>query len=123
MSELALDDKRAEFIAEYILTSHKLKNDKWMKLWNTDDLKQKITNFFEKPDVTQLFILLMPSGFLTAENDFPVGSKSKASFFMKKSKEAIPKDGVITKYIFYGDLSYSPLDHFSVFVDEVSKLS
>ncbi|CAH8620633.1 unnamed protein product [Schistosoma intercalatum] len=119
MSELALDDKRAEFIAEYILTSHKLKNDKWMKLWNTDDIKQKITNFFEKPDVTQLFILLLPSGFLTAENDFPVGSKSKASFFMKKSKEAIPKDGVITKYIFYGDLSYSPLDHFSVFVDEV----
>ncbi|CAH8610928.1 unnamed protein product [Heterobilharzia americana] len=119
MSDLVLDDKRAEFIAEYVLTSHKLKNDKWMKLWNSEDMRQKITTFFDKADVTQLFILLTPAGILAAENDFPVSSKSKTCFFMKKSKEVIPKDGLLSKYMFYGDLSYSPLEHFSAFVDEV----
>ncbi|CAH8868903.1 unnamed protein product [Trichobilharzia szidati] len=119
MSELALEDKRAEFIAEYVLTSHKLKSDKWMKLWNSEEMKQRIINFFEKSDITKLFINLTAAGTLTAENDFPVGSKSKTCFFMKKSKETIPKDGLLNKYIFYGDLSYSPLDHFSAFVDEV----
>ncbi|KAA3682025.1 uncharacterized protein DEA37_0001628 [Paragonimus westermani] len=117
-SELELDDKRAEFIANYVLKSNKLKGDKWMKLWNTDEAKQSIVDFFDKPEITELFILASAAGTLQAQYECPSGMKSKACFFMKKEKASIKKDAVVNKLLVYGDLSHNPLEHFSAFVDE-----
>ncbi|KAF8566483.1 hypothetical protein P879_10718 [Paragonimus westermani] len=117
-SELELDDKRAEFIANYVLKSNKLKGDKWMKLWNTDDAKQLIVDFFDKPEITELYILASAAGTLQAQYECPSGLKLKACFFMKKEKTSIKKDVVVNKLLVYGDLSHSPLEHFSAFVDE-----
>ncbi|KAF7257965.1 hypothetical protein EG68_04627 [Paragonimus skrjabini miyazakii] len=117
-SELELDDKRAEFIANYVLKSNKLKGDKWMKLWNTDEAKQLIINFFEKSDITELFVVASAAGTLQAQYECPAGIKSKACFFMKKEKASIKKDAVVNKLLVYGDLSHNPLEHFSALVDE-----
>ncbi|CAL8088370.1 unnamed protein product [Calicophoron daubneyi] len=118
-AELELDDKRAEFIADYVLKSNKLKGDKWMKLWNTEDMKQIVIKFFEVPENQLLFILLTPAGVLQAQTECPSGMKAKACFFMKKEKIALKKDAVVSKFLIYGDLSQNPLEHFSAFIDEV----
>ncbi|TPP62235.1 Dynein beta chain ciliary [Fasciola gigantica] len=118
-SNLDLDDKRVEFVADYVLKSNKIKGDKWMKLWNNDDSKKMILGFFDKPEILQLFISMNSAGFLQAQTECPSGIKAKACFFMKKEKCIIKKDSSVNRLLVYGDLSQNPLDHFSAFVDEV----
>ncbi|TGZ69565.1 hypothetical protein CRM22_003672 [Opisthorchis felineus] len=118
-SELELDDKRIEFLADYVLNSNKLKPDKWMKLWNVEEMRKTMINFFENADQMHLFILLTPAGVLQAQTQFPTGSKAKSCYFMKKEKCSIKKDSPVNKLLNYGDLSSSPLENFSAFVDEV----
>lgn len=38
---------------------------------------------------------------------------------MKKTKDPVPKDVPVKNAIMYGDISYSPIDQLSAFVDEV----
>ncbi|KER21146.1 hypothetical protein T265_15161, partial [Opisthorchis viverrini] len=118
-SELELDDKRIEFLADYVLNSNKLKPDKWMKLWNVEEMRKTIINFFENADQMHLFILLTPAGALQAQTQFPSSSKAKSCYFMKKEKCSIKKDSPVNKLLNYGDLSSNPLENFSAFVDEV----
>ncbi|VDP87363.1 unnamed protein product [Echinostoma caproni] len=118
-SDLDLDDKRVEFVADYVLKSNKIKGDKWMKLWNNEEAKQIIFNFFDKPDISQLFIVMNAAGLLQAQLECPSGVKSKSCFFMKKEKCMIKKDSPVNKLLIYGDLPQNPLEHFSAFVDEV----
>lgn len=40
-------------------------------------------------------------------------------YFVKKTKEPVPKDVPVKNAIMYGDISYSPIDQLSAFVDEV----
>jgi len=40
-------------------------------------------------------------------------------YFIKKVREQIPKDATVKNYILYGDVSYSPIDQLSAFIDEV----
>lgn len=119
-SELELNDKRGEFIADYVLKSLKQKSDKFLKLWSSDETKQLILDFFEKSDIQQLFVLQAAGGgALQIQYEFPTNLKSKACFFTKKSKESIARDAAFTKVLLFGDVSYTPLDQFSSFVDEV----
>lgn len=118
-SDLELNDKRLEFMADYVLKSNKIKGDKWMKLWNTDESKQMILGFFDKPEVLQLFISMTSAGFLQVQTDFPSGIKTKSCFFMKKEKGVIKKESPVNRLLIYGDLPQNPLEHFSAFVDEV----
>lgn len=40
-------------------------------------------------------------------------------YFIKKMTEQIPKEAIVKNFIMYGDVSYSPIDQLSAFVDEV----
>ena len=40
-------------------------------------------------------------------------------YFMKKVREPIPREGNVKNYILYGDVSYSPIDQLSAFIEEV----
>ena len=40
-------------------------------------------------------------------------------YFIKKVKEPVPKEAPVKNYIIYGDVSYSPIDQLSAFIDEV----
>ena len=117
--ELELGDKRTEFIAEYVLKTMKLKPDRFSKMYSLDESKQMFTDFFDKAEETHLLVFQTPGGGLSVGKDWPVAIKTKACYFVKKAREAIPKDGVFRNSVLYGDLSYSPIEQLSAFVEEV----
>ncbi|XP_067673689.1 dynein beta chain, ciliary-like [Haliotis asinina] len=118
-SELELNDTRVEFIADYVLKTMKLKPDKWMKMYNVDEVKQQFLDYFEKPELASLIISLSSSGTLSVGFEWPLSPKGKACYFVKKAKEPIQKDTPLRTALLYGDLALSPLDQLSAFVDEV----
>ena len=119
IADLELGDRRVEFVADYVLKTMKLKPDKWMKLYGVDENKQMILDFFEKQDQQTLIIFASSGGTLSAALDWPAQLKSKACYFVKKSKDNVSKEGSLRNQMIYGDLAYSPIDQLSVFVDEV----
>ena len=121
VEELELGDKRTEFIAEYVIKTMKLKPDRFSKMYGLDESRQVFSDFYEKPEVLVLIISQTPGGGLAVSREWPKVLKNKASYFVKKGKEAIPKDAVMRAHILYGDLSYSPIEQLSAFVDEVSR--
>ena len=119
-AELELNDTRVEFIADYVLKTMKVKSDKWSKMYNVDETKQLFMDYFEKADITTLIIVVTPAGALAVQYEWPPNPKGKACYFVKKTKDPINKDTPFRTAIVYGDLSTSPLDQLSAFVDEVS---
>lgn len=117
-AELELNDPRVEFVADYVLKTMKLKGDKFMKLYNVDENKQMFMDFLEKPEFQSL-IVTQSAGSLSVGYEWPVQLKSKACYFVKKGRENVPKDQPPRNVLLYGDLSYSPMDQLSAFVDEV----
>lgn len=118
-AELELGDSRIEFIADYVLKTLKLKSDKWMKLYGVEENKQMILDFFEKPEHLNLVIFSTAGGGLSVALEWPAQLKQKACYFVKKGKENVSKDQPMRSSVLYGDLSYSPIDQLSAFVDEV----
>ena len=122
-AELELGDKRIEFIADYVLKTLKMKPDRFTKMYGLDENRQVFTDFFEKAESTHLLIFQVPGGGLAVGSDWPQAIKSKACYFVKKTKDPIPKDAVFRNYVLYGDLSYTPIEQLSAFVEEVSNIS
>ena len=119
VSELELNDARVEFIADYVLKTLRVKGDKFTKLYGVDENKQLFMDFFEKQDVLQLIVAANAAGGLAVSTQWPDKLWTKACYFVKKQKEAITKDTPYRTSLIYGDLSYSPVDQLSAFVDEV----
>lgn len=118
-AELDITDSRVVFIADYVIKTTKCKPDKFMKMYNVEETKQMILEWFDKADNPALIIVSNPGGSLSAQHEWPANPKQKAVYFVKKTKDAIPKDIPFRQAVLYGDLSYSPLDQLSAFVDEV----
>ncbi|VDN09547.1 unnamed protein product [Dibothriocephalus latus] len=64
MSSLKFEDKRVQFIASYVLSSLKAKEDKWIKLWDNETLKNTVNEFIEKPEPRKIFFSLSQAGIL-----------------------------------------------------------
>jgi dynein heavy chain len=120
-AELELGDTRVEFMADYVLKTLKFKGDKWTKMYSLDENKQMFFDFFEKQELSNFVICSTPSGGLTVQFDWPTSLKSKGCYFIKKGKDPVTKDHPLRNTVLYGDLSYSPMEQLSAFVDEVIK--
>ena len=120
VADLELGDSRVEFMADYVIKTLKCKPDKWMKMYNVEETKLKFMDWFDKPEISSLIVLSNPGGALSAQHEMPSNTKQKAFYFVKKNREAITKDVPLRQAIFYGDLSSSPLEQLSAFVEEVS---
>lgn len=118
-ADLELGDTRVEFIAEYVLKTMKVKPDKWTKMYNVDENKQMIMEFFEKADMPCLLISANAAGVLSVTREWPAQLKGKAIYFVRKGKENLGKDVNLRNALIYGDLAYNPIDQLSTFVDEV----
>ena len=117
--DLELEDSRVEFIADYVLKTMKLKPDKWTKLYEVEQNKQMFFDFFEKTDELKLLIAANAGGLLSVSLDWPSQMRNKACYFVKKTKEVISKDTKLRNVVLYGDLSQTPIDQLSAFVEEV----
>lgn len=122
-SELDIEDSRVRFIADYVLKSLNLKGDKWSKMYSVEDNRVMLAEFFEKTELKSVFVLLTPAGSLQVQYECPSSVKNKGCYFTKKEGGNISKGSSLNKVLLYGDISYSPLEQFSVFVDEVSYFS
>ncbi|XP_076856222.1 dynein axonemal heavy chain 9 [Brachyhypopomus gauderio] len=111
-------DKRFEFIEDYVLKTMKLKPDRWQKCLSVDDHKQVIQDFLDKSDYTTLVVSLNTAGQLIPSFGFAASSKNKSVYFIKRNQAALSPDTMKTN-VLYGDMSYSPLEQFSAFVEEV----
>lgn len=118
MEDSPAEDRRFEFIEKYVLKTLKLKQDRWQKCISTDDNKQVIQEFLDKPDQMTLVVSLNAAGHLLPTVGFPATVKNKGVYFVKRSKTALTPDSMKSNLV-YGDLSYAPLDQFSALVEEV----
>lgn len=117
--DLELNDPRIFFVADYVLKTLKLKSDKFAKMYGVDENKQIIHDFFDKAENQILVLQYTTSGSLLPTTTFPNVLKNKSCYFIKKRREALPKDTILRDAIMYGDLSTSPVDQLSAMVDEV----
>ena len=120
VADLEIGDSRVAFMADYVIKTLKCKPEKWTKMYNVEETKQMFNDWFEKPEIPSLIVISNPGGSLTAQYEWPANPKQKVCYFVKKSKEAIGKDVAFKQSVLYGDLSSSPLDQLSSFVEEVS---
>lgn len=118
-AELELGDARVEFIADYVLKTLRLKGDKFSKLYNVEENKMMFMDFFEKSDNMVMVIQAAGGGALSVAYDWPTNLRNKACYFVRKGKDLITKDANLRNVLYYGDLSYAPLEQLSAFVDEV----
>lgn len=119
MSELEDEDQRMNFIANYVLRSLRVKQDKINKLLSIEENRKIFTTFFDDIKKPSIFISLLPSGFLSIQLNWPGQYKGKGCYFVKKEKEVIKKDTVMRQALIFGDMSAMPLDQLYFMVDEV----
>ncbi|XP_075248756.1 dynein beta chain, ciliary-like isoform X2 [Convolutriloba macropyga] len=113
------EDVRFLFFEEYILRAMKLKGDKWAKLINVDENAALIFTFFDNAEQEKLLFTLNAGGMLQVSLDWPLATKSKTLFYLKRNKATrVTKDNYKTAFI-YGDLSLVPLDQLNSFVDDI----
>jgi dynein heavy chain len=117
--ELELNDPRIYFVADYVLKTLKLKSDKFGRMYGTEENKIMVHDFFDKPENQVLVIQYTGAGSLQPTAAFPNVVKNKSCYFIKKRREAVPKDAVLRDVIMYGDLSTSPVEQLSAMIDEV----
>ncbi|XP_041939413.1 dynein heavy chain 9, axonemal [Alosa sapidissima] len=111
-------DKRYDFIEDYVLKTLKLKGDRWQKCISVEEQKQVVQDFLDKSETTTLVVSLNAAGQLAPSVSFPATAKNKAVYFVKRKKSALTVD-TMKSNLFYGDLSYVPLEQFSALVEEV----
>ncbi|KAM3592376.1 uncharacterized protein V6R79_017533 [Siganus canaliculatus] len=118
MEESPVQDARLDFIAEYVLKTLKLKEDKWQKCVSSEDNVLVLQEFLDLSEQTTLVVSVSVSGLLQPTADFTVASKQKAVYFVKQSRTALTAQSM-KEHLVYGDLSSAPLDQFSALVEEI----
>lgn len=121
-SEIPTNDPRVDFVADFINRSLRLKPDKWAKMYSSETNVNMINDFLNIPDCQTLIILInIGSSALTPTLEWPPHLKgSRAFYFIKKNKEALPRIYKLMPYLTYGDVISSPIDQLFSFVEEVS---
>lgn len=115
----AAEDERLDYIAECVLRTLKLKQDKWQKCVSSEDNRQVLQEFLDKAEQRTLVVSVTAGGQLQTASSFTGDSKNKAVYFIKRTTTTLSPESM-KENLFYGDLSYAPLDQFSALVEEVS---
>ena len=82
-----------------------------------DENMLMLIDFLERADKRFLIIALASNGQLVPSLSFPLATKSKAVYFIKKMAEPIKKD--TSRNVLCGDMSFLPLDQLSSMVESV----
>uniref|UniRef100_A0AAX7TU92 Dynein axonemal heavy chain 17 n=1 Tax=Astatotilapia calliptera TaxID=8154 RepID=A0AAX7TU92_ASTCA len=111
----AAEDERLDYIAECVLRTLKLKQDKWQKCVSSEDNRQVLQEFLDKAEQRTLVVSVTAGGQLQTASSFTGDSKNKAVYFIKRTTTTLSPESM-KENLFYGDLSYAPLDQFSALV-------
>jgi len=112
------NDDRANWVADWVMNSTKMKSDKWKKMVSQEELKQIVLDFFEKKENRVIVFYFDAKDSLIPQLSFPTSLKKKAVYFMKPHGDfAVSKDNV--KELQRGDISAAPIDQLAALVDGV----
>lgn len=87
-------DPRFDYIGSYVTKSLRLKPEKWTRVLSTDEYKNVITDFMNKPTILTLVVVLTTSLQLVPCSSFPCILKTKGVYFVKKTTGVVPRDRV-----------------------------
>ena len=120
MDDLKLHDPKLEFIAMFLFKTLKIKADKWIKMYTIEENRIIVEEFMTKsgPNII-VFRVHETTGALLIHGQFPTQIKNKCVYFVKKTFDPIGKNGEMINDIFYGDLSYSPVEQLYSIIDGV----
>lgn len=113
-------DPRLEFLGGYIQKTLKLKSEKWTRLLATEDLRAQVLDWLDHPEPPVLIVMQNAAAQLLLATSFPVSLKSKATYFIKKKKQPVPKEN-IGENLVVGDMATKPIEQLASLVDEVLK--
>ena len=119
MAELEIEDPRALFIANYVLKITNQKPEKFTKAYLMEDTMKLYNDFFEGAKKRTLFVCLGPSGSFITQATWPGIHKTKGCYFVKKKTGRISMETNMCNFLIYGDMSPTPIEQFSLLVDEV----
>lgn len=92
----------------------RLKIDKWNKIIISDEQRQYLLSFIDKPEPQQMVISQNIAGHLQIHTDWPSPMRNKGVFFVKKEKKPIPSENFdFAEHISVGDIYPNVLGIFS----------
>ncbi|XP_037134453.1 dynein heavy chain 9, axonemal [Syngnathus acus] len=112
------EDHRLNFIEDYVLRTLKVKQDRWQKCLSCQENVQILQDFLDKPQHRTLVVCVTATGLLQPVTNFTFQSKNKSVYFLKRSQTTLTAKRMVDNLV-CGDLSHSPLDHFSALIEKV----
>ncbi|XP_024875279.1 dynein beta chain, ciliary [Temnothorax curvispinosus] len=114
-------DFRLEYIGGFVQKSLKLKPEKWGRLLLTEDYRNVVLDFLDKPLPVALFVVLTPNAQLVASSSFPIPCQRTKGVYAIKIKEApLPRDKEgCSAMLIVGDLSHRIVDQLATLVDNI----
>lgn len=120
MEEPPAEDRRLDFIADYVLRTLKVKRDKWQKCVSSEDNRRLLQEFLDRAERRTLVVSVTAAGLLQPAAAFAAACRHKAVYFVKRTGAAALSPQSMKEGLVCGDLSYAPLEQFSALVEEVS---
>ncbi|KYN05431.1 Dynein beta chain, ciliary [Cyphomyrmex costatus] len=114
-------DFRLEYIGGFVQKSLKLKPEKWGRLLLTEEYRNMVLDFLDKPLPIALFVVLTPNAQLVASSSFPIPcQRTKGVYAVKVTQAPLPKDKeACSAMLIVGDLSHRIVDQLATLVDNV----
>ncbi|XP_076387377.1 dynein beta chain, ciliary-like [Megachile rotundata] len=110
------EDKRLEFIYDYLAYSRKIKADKWMKMLSNSDFKGIINKFFGTPSEMILTLQMTPGGLLVPGLEI-IRTTKKLTYFIKRKSEKITENN-FRQILIPGDMAPNPIEELAVLVED-----
>ncbi|CAL1580717.1 unnamed protein product [Knipowitschia caucasica] len=119
MDDAPNEDPRVLYIREHVLSSMKLKPDRWSQAVSGEENRQLLQDFVERAQCRTLVVTQSAAGGLQLKDHIPAAaSETKALYFVKRSQTALRAESMRESLV-YGEISYAPLEHFCSLVEEV----
>nr|XP_057916965.1 dynein heavy chain 9, axonemal [Doryrhamphus excisus] len=119
MDESHAEDRRLDYIEDYVLRTLQVKHELWKKCVSCEENLRILQDFLDSPGQGSLVVSVTAAGLLQPAAGFTFQStRTKAVYFLKTRSTALSPGGMREDLV-SGDLSYAPLDHLSALVDEV----
>ncbi|XP_028422796.1 dynein axonemal heavy chain 9 isoform X2 [Perca flavescens] len=119
MEESPAEDSRLDFIADYVLRTLRLNQDKWQQCVSSGDNRQLLQDFLDRAEHRSLVVWLSAAGLLQPTAGFPPAGSGTRAVYLLKQRGAALRPHRMQEQLLCGDMSPAALDHFSALVQEV----
>ncbi|XP_037954213.1 dynein beta chain, ciliary [Teleopsis dalmanni] len=113
------NEKRQEFLWNYIMKTMRLKQEKWNKMITTNEFRDIVNDFLSDPFNERIIFYLNSASLLVPSNSFPLKPRSKIVYFIRTELPSDLEEEDMNDKLTYGDVLHNVLENLSVLCDEV----